>query len=107
MMLDADLESVQQVRNCLKEASAAQKKLEKLSQSEIDRIVARMCEAACREAKRLARLAVEETGFGIVADKTTKNLFAARDVYEAIKDMKTVGIIAKDEGKQVWEVAQP
>ncbi|MGE5702936.1 MAG: aldehyde dehydrogenase family protein, partial [Clostridia bacterium] len=40
-------------------------------------------------------------------DKTTKNLFAARDVYEAIKDMKTVGIIAKDEGKQVWEVAQP
>lgn len=107
MMLDSDLESMQQVRLFLKEAAAAQKQLEKMSQSEINRIVETMCDAACREAKRLAVLAVEETGFGKVADKKAKNLFAARDVFSAIKEMKTVGIIGKNEERRVWEVAQP
>jgi acetaldehyde dehydrogenase (acetylating) len=52
-------------------------------------------------------MAVEETGFGKVADKVVKNLFAANDVYNAIKDMKTVGIVRRDEQNRVWEVAQP
>jgi acetaldehyde dehydrogenase (acetylating) len=107
MIVDKDLQSIQEVRNYLQEAKEAQKLLERMSQSQIDKIVESMMVAACEEAPRLASMAVEETGFGNVADKTAKNLFAAKNVYEAIKDMKTVGIIRKDEQKKVWEVAQP
>lgn len=107
MKLDSDLQAIQEVRHFLQEAKAAQKKLEKMTQSQIDTIVAAMAEAAESEAERLGILAVEETGFGKVADKKAKNLFVARDVYSAIKDMQTVGIIRKDDMKQVWEIAQP
>ncbi|QRG66592.1 acetaldehyde dehydrogenase (acetylating) [Brevibacillus choshinensis] len=107
MMLDVDLQSVQEVRQCLAGAKAAQKQLQVLSQSQIDQIVQSMAEAARAEAGRLAALAVEETGYGRVADKTVKNLFAANDVYQSIKDKKTVGIIRRDEQKRVWEIAQP
>ncbi|NOU74020.1 acetaldehyde dehydrogenase (acetylating) [Paenibacillus sp. LMG 31458] len=107
MKLDSDLQAIQEVRHFLQEAKAAQKKLEKMTQSQIDTIVAAMAEAAESEAERLGAMAVEETGFGKVADKKAKNLFVARDVYSAIKDMQTVGIIRKDDNKQVWEIAQP
>jgi acetaldehyde dehydrogenase (acetylating) len=107
MKLDSDLQAIQEVRHFLQEAKAAQKQLEKMTQSQIDTIVAAMAKAAESEAERLGALAVEETGFGKVADKKAKNLFVARDVYSAIKDMQTVGIIRKDDVKQVWEIAQP
>jgi acetaldehyde dehydrogenase (acetylating) len=107
MTLDPDLQSIQEVRNCLAQAKEAQKALEKMSQSQIDAIVRSMAAAAEKEAERLGRMASEETGFGIPADKKRKNLFVARQVYGAIKDMKTVGIIRRDEQAKVWEVAQP
>jgi len=107
MMEDLDLLSIQEVRNYLKQAVAAQKKLMDMSQEQIDRIVASMAKAGEEAAERLAHMAVEETGFGKAADKKTKNLFASQRVYEAIKDVKTVGIIRRDEQNRVWEVAQP
>ncbi|MGG1664077.1 acetaldehyde dehydrogenase (acetylating) [Brevibacillus sp. NRS-1366] len=107
MMLDVDLQSVQEVRQYLLTAKEAQKRIQVMSQSQIDQIVQSMAEAAKSEAGRLAVLAVEETGYGRVADKTVKNLFAANDVYQAVKEMKTVGIIKRDEQNRVWEIAQP
>ncbi|WP_239614994.1 acetaldehyde dehydrogenase (acetylating) [Cohnella mopanensis] len=107
MKLDEDLLGIQEVRNALLEAKRAQKLLEQMTQAQIDGIVERMAQAAEAEAERLGTLAVEETGFGLKADKKAKNLFVARDVYNEIKDMKTVGIIRKDESGQVWEIAQP
>ncbi|KRE50603.1 acetaldehyde dehydrogenase (acetylating) [Paenibacillus sp. Soil724D2] len=107
MKLDSDLQAIQEVRHFLQEAKAAQKQLEKMTQSQIDSIVAAMAQAAESEAELLGAMAVEETGFGKVADKKAKNLFVAREVYSAIKDMQTVGIIHKDDVKQVWEIAQP
>ncbi len=107
MLRDIDLQSIQEVRNYLEEAKTAQKIMAKMTQSEIDHIVESMVKAAREEAERLAAMAVEETGFGNVADKTTKNLFAANDVYNSIKDVKTVGVIRRDEENRVWEVAQP
>ncbi|NOU99390.1 acetaldehyde dehydrogenase (acetylating) [Paenibacillus planticolens] len=107
MSLDSDLLAIQEVRNYLQEARAAQKLLEKMTQPQIDAIVTAMAQAAEQEAERLGAMAVEETGFGKAADKKAKNLFVARDVYSAIKDMQTVGIIRKDEARQVWEIAQP
>jgi acetaldehyde dehydrogenase (acetylating) len=107
MKLDSDLQGIQEVRNALQEAKQAQKLLEKMTQSQIDEIVSHMARAAENEAERLGALAVEETGFGLTADKKAKNLFVAREVYAAIKDMQTVGIIRKDEIRKVWEIAQP
>ncbi|WP_036747038.1 acetaldehyde dehydrogenase (acetylating) [Paenibacillus sp. UNC451MF] len=107
MKLDPDLQSIQEVRNYLQEAKTAQKQLETMSQQQIDAIVEAMAQVAEKEAERLGMLAVEETGFGNPADKAAKNRFVAADVYEAIKDMPTVGIIRKDEQLKVWEIAQP
>jgi acetaldehyde dehydrogenase (acetylating) len=107
MIRDIDLQSIQEVRDYLEQAKEAQKIVAKMSQSEIDKIVESMANAAREEAARLAAMAVEETGFGNVADKTTKNLFAANDVYNSIKDVKTVGIIRRDEENRVWEIAEP
>ncbi|NIK16337.1 acyl-CoA reductase-like NAD-dependent aldehyde dehydrogenase [Saccharococcus thermophilus] len=89
MIRDIDLQSIQEVRNYLEEAKSAQKIVEKMTQSEVDQIVESMANAAREKAKRLAVMAVEETGFGNVPDKVAKNLFAANDVYNAIKDMKS------------------
>ena len=58
-------------------------------------------------AEPLARLAVEETGYGVVADKVQKNLFAARDVHAFIRPMATVGVIARHRAPQVIEIAEP
>ena len=50
---------------------------------------------------------MEETGFGVVADKIQKNLFAAQKVYDFIRPMKTVGVIARHEDRRVIEIAEP
>ena len=66
-----------------------------------------MAAAATPQAEAFARLAVEETGYGVVADKIQKNLFASQKVYEFIRPMKTVGVIARHEDRRVVEIAEP
>lgn len=88
-------------------ARAAQRHLAELSQEAIDAIVARMAAVAEAEAEPLARLAVEETGYGVVADKVAKNLFAARDVHAFIRPMKTVGVVARHDDRRVVDIAEP
>lgn len=107
MNMDADLLSIQEVRDKLSLAKLAQSTLEEMTQSEIDDIVWSMSNSAEKAAEELARMAVRETGFGNIQDKITKNLFAAKQVYEAIKELKTVGIIQEDVEKRIWEVAEP
>lgn len=107
MNWDADLRSIQEVRHDLHEAKSAQKQLERMTQEQIDGIVKAMAEAAETEAERLGAMASEETGYGKTADKKAKNLFVARDVFAAIREMRTVGIIRRDDTRRVWEVAQP
>ena len=65
------------------------------NQKEVDAIVKSIAYAGVRNAKRLARMAREETGFGVEADKIIKNVFASNGVYEHIKDMKTTGEIGR------------
>ena len=105
--MDRDLESVQEARRLLAKAAEAQKLLENFSQEQIDAVVAAMAEAARQNAEPLARLAVEETTYGVVADKVEKNLFSARDIFNAIKNLKTVGIIGEDSENGVVEIAVP
>ena len=66
-----------------------------------------MAAAARPRAEALARLAVEETGYGVVADKVQKNLFASERVYEFIRPMRTVGVVAPRRGRKVVEIAEP
>src|SRR5690349_16443918 len=66
-----------------------------------------MAAAATSCAEAFARLAVEETGYGVVEDKIQKNLFSSQKVYTFIKPMKTVGVIARDENRRVVEIAEP
>src|SRR5438477_9532533 len=105
MPSDKDLESVQQARDLVAAAYEAQKRLACFDQSRIDRICEAMSTAALGEADRLGQLAHEETGFGIPADKAIKNRFAAGDVHEVFKGLRTVGIVRQTE--TIFEIASP
>src|SRR3954469_16393488 len=105
MSVDKDLVSVQQARDLVEAAHRAQVELARFDQGKIDRICEAMARAALREAARLGALAVEETGFGIPADKEVKNRFAAEDVWNYFKSLRTVGVVS--ESKDVVEIASP
>jgi len=102
---DKDLYSIQEVRNLMKRAVEAQKQFAEFSQEQVDRVVRSIAEACEENAARLAKLAVEETGFGIYEDKILKNLLGSRITYESIKDMKTVGILKKT--PELMEIGVP
>ena len=105
--LDKDLVSIQEARDLTVQAYQAWKVWSKASQEQVDRVCAAMAEAAFAASERLARLAHEETGYGVVAHKQLKNEFAARGVWNSIKDTKTVGVIRVDEQKKIYEFAWP
>ena len=107
MELDRDLRSRQEVRTLVDQAHQAQAKLARLDQAAIDRIVQAMAEAGARDAAELGQLAAGETGFGNAEDKREKNLLASRTLWEAVKDLKTVGIVHRDQARKVWDVAVP
>jgi acetaldehyde dehydrogenase (acetylating) len=102
-----DLESIAQARALASAARQAQSQLAELSQEQIDAIVTAMADAVTPQAEALARLAVEETGYGVIADKVQKNLFSSRQVYEFIKPMKTVGVVNRIEEKKIVEIGEP
>jgi acetaldehyde dehydrogenase (acetylating) len=104
---DRDLRSVQMARNLIKKAKKGQKLLAKYSQNEIDELVYELSKAAKKEARSLAELAVKDTGMGVAEDKIAKNLLASVDLWDYIKDMKTVGVIHEDKEKKITEIASP
>jgi acetaldehyde dehydrogenase (acetylating) len=104
---DKDLASVAEARALARAARQAQPLLAELSQEQIDAIVTAMADAVTPQAEALARLAVEETGYGVVGDKVQKNLFGSRQVYEFIRPMKTVGVVNRIEAKKLVEIAEP
>jgi acetaldehyde dehydrogenase (acetylating) len=105
MSEDKDLVSVQQARDLVEAAHRAQTELARFDQARIDHICEAMAKAALRESARLGALAVEETGYGIPADKQEKNRFAAEDVWNYFRGLRTVGVIS--ESKDVVEIASP
>ncbi|HTS00160.1 MAG TPA: aldehyde dehydrogenase family protein, partial [Bacteroidota bacterium] len=107
MALDRDLASIQEVRELLAAAKAAQLEFHAYSQQQVDRIVEAMVEAGYAQAARLGRMACEETGFGKPEDKKAKNEFATRRVWESIRNLKTVGVVEEDRTKNVLTIAEP
>jgi acetaldehyde dehydrogenase (acetylating) len=104
---DRDLASIAEARALARAARHAQSQLAELSQEQIDAIVTAMAQAVTPQAETLARLAVEETGYGVVADKVQKNLFGSCQVYEFIKPLRTVGVVNRIEEKKIIEIAEP
>lgn len=100
-----DLLSIQEARDMAERAYAAAQKMRVFSQEDADRICANMARAGFEAAETLAKMAVEETGFGKWQDKKIKNEFASRSLWEYIKDMRTVGFL--DPEGPVRRIAEP
>ncbi len=107
MELEQDLLARQEARQLARQAEAAQKELAKMSQAQLDRIVQAVAQTFEPAALELAELAVRQTGFANVEDKITKNIFASRRVYEAVREMKTVGVLKGEAGDKLWEIGVP
>src|SRR3982750_2255799 len=104
-MADSDLISQQEARDAVDAAHRAFGTLATFDQGRIDAICEAMASAALAESARLGQLAHEETGFGRAEDKREKNRFAAEDVWNYFKGLKTVGVTS-DNGSVV-EIASP
>lgn len=107
MEFDKDLRSIQEVRNLVEKAKAAQKEYANFNQAQVDKIVHAITVACEAQVEPLAKMAVEETGFGIWQDKVLKNVLGSTLTYNSIKDMKTIGILNEDPVKKVWEIGVP
>jgi len=104
---DKDLLSIQEARDLSVQAFNAWKIWSTASQEKVDQVCAAMAEAALAASGRLGIQAHEETGYGISKHKRLKNEFAARNVWESIKDIKTVGVIKHDVEKKIYDIAWP
>ena len=105
MSVDKDLVSVQQARDLVEAAHRAQAQVAEFDQAKIDRICEAMARAALTDSARLGAMAVEETGYGVADDKREKNRFAAEDVWNYFRGLRTKGVVS--ETKDVVEIASP
>ena len=101
------IDSAESLENALKRVRAAQKRFAEYSQSQVDSIFKAAAAAADRQRIPLARLAVEETGMGVVEDKVIKNHYAAEYIYNAYRDTTTCGVIEEDKEYGITRIAEP
>jgi acyl-CoA reductase-like NAD-dependent aldehyde dehydrogenase len=107
MLEDKDLLSIQEVRSKVDRAYAAWLKYRDCSQQQVDAVVESMAAAARANARRLAEMAVEETGYGNAKDKYVKNLLAADWLPRRMRGMKTVGVLRELPEEKVVEMGVP
>ncbi|MDO5559015.1 MAG: bifunctional acetaldehyde-CoA/alcohol dehydrogenase [Oscillospiraceae bacterium] len=101
------IDSVEKLEQALERVKAAQREFATFSQEQVDKIFKAAALAANKMRIPLAKLAVEETGMGIVEDKVIKNNYAAEYIYNAYKDTKTCGVLSEDKAYGVKTVAEP
>src|SRR5580658_2869196 len=107
MLQDRDLVSIQEARSKVEKAYAAWLKYRAFSQERVDAVVESMAAAARANARHLAEMAVEETGYGNAKDKYIKNLLACDWLPRKMRGMKTVGIVNERAAEKVVEIAVP
>lgn len=107
MLEDQDLLSIQEVRTKVDLAWKAFQQYRRFTQEQVDGIVEAMAAAARGQARRLAELAVEETGYGNVPSKLAKNLLCADLLPRRIRGLKTIGVVREIPEQQVVEIAEP
>ncbi len=106
-MKDFMVEDEESLEKMLGKVRAAQAKFSTYSQEQVDEIFYRAALAANKMRISLAKMAVEETGMGIVEDKVIKNHYASEYIYNAYKDTKTCGVIERDESFGITRIAEP
>ena len=105
--MDRDLQSIQEVRDLIARAKAAQRTLAEMPQKKLDGICQAIAEACAAKAEPLAKMAVEETGFGVWQDKVLKNLLGSTITWESIREMTAVGVLREDQRLGLMEVGVP
>ncbi len=103
----AVVDSVPVLEAELKKVRKAQKEYSQFTQEQVDKIFLAAASAANKARLRLAKLAVEETGMGVIEDKVIKNNYASEYIYNAYKNTKTCGVIEEDEAYGVQKIAEP
>lgn len=91
----------------MKELKEAQREFATYSQEQVDKIFYEVAMAANKARFELAKMAVEETGMGVLEDKVIKNHYAAEYIYNAYKDTKTCGVIEEDDIFGIKKIAEP
>ncbi|MBO1001458.1 aldehyde dehydrogenase family protein [Pseudogracilibacillus auburnensis] len=104
---DKDLLALQEMRTAVRKAKEAQAIYQTFTQEQVDEIVKHVAEKAYQSSERLAKMAVKETKMGVVEHKIIKNQVGSKDVYESIKDLKTVGVVREDRANKLLEIADP
>ena len=105
--MDKDLQSVQEARDLMVAARDAQRVWHNATQAQVDRVCEAMAQVAYDASDRLGLMAAKETGYGVPDHKRLKNQFGSRNVWESIKDVRTVGIIDHDPHKKLYKIAWP
>ena len=100
-------DSVEKLTAEIKRVRKAQEAYAKFTQEQVEKIFLACASAANKARIPLAKLAVEETGMGIVEDKVIKNHYAAEYIYNKYKDTKTCGVIEEDKAYGVTKIAEP
>ncbi len=106
-MKDFIVEDEESLKKLLSRVRAAQRKFASFTQEQVDEIFYKAALAANKARIPLAKLAVEETGMGVVEDKVIKNHYASEYIYNAYKNTKTCGVIEHDEGFGYTRIAEP
>ncbi|MBQ5884442.1 MAG: aldehyde dehydrogenase family protein, partial [Clostridia bacterium] len=101
------IDSVETLEKAIKRVKKAQEVFATFTQEQVDKIFLAAASAANKARIPLAKMAVEETGMGIVEDKVIKNNYASEYIYNAYKETKTCGIIEEDKAFGIKKVAEP
>ena len=101
------VDSVERLEEVIASVRKAQEKFASFTQEQVDRIFFAAASAANKQRLPLAKMAVEETGMGVVEDKVIKNNYASEYIYNAYKHTKTCGVIEEDKEYGIKKVAEP
>ncbi len=101
------VDSVETLEEALARVKAAQAKFATYTQEQVDAIFLAAASAADKARIPLAKMAVEETGMGVVEDKVIKNHYAAEYIYNAYKNTKTCGVLEEDKAYGIKKIAEP
>ena len=106
-ILESGVKTIDDLNVVIDRVKTAQEVLATYSQEQVDKIFAAMALAANNARIPLAKMAVEETGMGVVEDKVIKNHFAAEEIYNKYRNAKTCGVIERDDTNGYTKVAEP
>ena len=105
--LDSDLAALADARNKARRGKSRLPGVRGSDQEKVDSIVRAMADAGTAAAKELARMAVDETGFGVYEDKILKNFYNTQFVAASILPMRTVGVLWVDEENRMTAIGTP